>query len=150
VFADQYADDTLAYIHTTVNYHKPGVPIPVFTTYVRQGVISIGFDTLGAFTYAINDASVGLHHLGTPQSLARVFPNPATDQVAVQLIDAAESAVAITLMDATGRVVGEPALVSASSARSVHLRVDDLRPGIYFLKINDTGGRTGSVPLVVE
>lgn len=150
VFTDAYANDTLPYIHTTVNYHKAGIPVPVFTTFVRLGVITQDYDTLGAYTYAINDASVGLQRLEHTALLARVFPNPATDQVTVQLLGTPESAITVTVLDATGRTVRPPEVLPRTPSPAIELQVGELRPGLYVLKIDDALGRSSSVCLTVQ
>jgi len=75
----------------------------------------------------------------------RIYPNPSTDQVAVQLEGRVQGEVAATLMDIEGRVLMEKEWKGDFHRFSV----SSLAPGLYFLHVR-TGGHVISKKLMVR
>ncbi len=87
-------------------------------------------------TITVEDASTGTHLPGEPFGL-KVYPNPAADLVNVEIYRHAAGPVALTLTDATGRMVlnsGE------QSTAGFILRTGSLAPGVYYLRISTGEG----------
>ncbi len=66
---------------------------------------------------------------------AWIFPNPATDQLSVQLREPLEGAVRLQIWDALRRVVREEVFPAAGQA-VMKLSLEGLGPGMYVVKIN--------------
>ena len=77
-----------------------------------------------------------------------VYPNPANDQLNVQLIFAESNAVNIELLDLSGKMVASPNKNQAISPNQFTLDVTDLSNGIYILKVtNGTKVSTSKVTI---
>ncbi len=143
-------NSTANLIRNAVTYFKPGLSFPVFHTEVTLGEFTLGFDTLEAKSFSLNELSTGIHALDAPGILARVYPNPANDHTTLQLIEALGTNHSATLLDATGRTVRVLSDASNFRTRQLDIDVSGLTSGTYFIRVCDGDGRTGTVPLMVE
>ncbi|MBL7774904.1 MAG: T9SS type A sorting domain-containing protein, partial [Saprospiraceae bacterium] len=66
-------------------------------------------------------------------SPVRVFPNPTAGGITVEWTAGAPKNARLLLSDATGRVLRSPDIPDGASSMSMNL--DDLQPGVYFIKI---------------
>jgi hypothetical protein len=73
---------------------------------------------------------------GVPErSLFRVYPNPATDHLTVELTEEDRWPVTISLLDISGRKVYE--CTANESVISINILSAHISPGIYILKISN-------------
>jgi ELWxxDGT repeat protein len=77
----------------------------------------------------------------------RVYPNPATDHLIVELTEEDRCPVTISLLDISGRKVCE--CTANEQMISINILAADISPGIYILKISD-GLAAASVRIVVK
>ena len=137
-------------IRNAVTYFKPGLSFPVFHTEVTLVEFTLGFDTVEAKSFALNEAATGIHALEAPMILARVFPNPTSGHATLQLIEVISDKHSAMLLDATGRTIRVLSDGSTSFTRQLDMDVSDLQPGTYFIRVSDGDGRSGTLPLMVE
>jgi hypothetical protein len=88
----------------------------------------IGTDTTRTLVFGAS----GTRYLTLPE--IRLYPNPAGDQIR---ISAGKPVIKVTIYDQTGRLLKE---IVPSGDRSIG--TGDLKPGIYYLRITTTAGRT--------
>ena len=111
----------LRFIDTLINYVKP------------RACLALGLNCdLSRYTGTTNldPSAVGLN----------VVPNPAQDQIVVKT-DAAFPIQSITILDLNGRVYNT---ISRINSNSVTINRDELKSGIYFLKIHFNKGESFS------
>ena len=137
-------------IRNAVTYFKPGLSFPVFHTEVTLVEFTLGFDTVEAKSFALNELATGIHALNAPGILARVYPNPASGHATFQLIESPSDAHTAILLDATGRTVRVLSDASNLFTRQLDVDVSGLQPGTYFIRVSDGDGRSGTLPLIVE
>jgi len=64
-----------------------------------------------------------------------VFPNPATDLIAIQIVNLVQDDLRIELIDVTGKVVMETQINKGSTI--AHFNVETVYTGVYFVKISN-------------
>ena len=79
---------------------------------------------------------------------AIVYPNPAFDQVSIQLEESASSPVYLHLMDITGKLVKVAQFYPGDV--KVEMDIQELPPSIYFLELNDGKGRRETVKVIKQ
>lgn len=150
-YVDLYENESVGYYRRNmVSYFKPGLSDPIFASMVYLGVINVEYDTLETKSFALNDLTLGVHHLEAPGIIARVYPNPASQSVFVQLIEVPNTLLTASLLDATGRIIREFPVFNSVSGQEQSLDVSGLEAGAYYVRLCDGAGRVGTFPLVVE
>jgi hypothetical protein len=86
----------------------------------------------------IDRGSVGINDLDVVSGI-RVFPNPARDQVTVDLSSLPAKARRVELLDAQGRVVLVPA-TNPTSGELMNIRLEGIAEGPYVLRITTDAG----------
>lgn len=106
-----------------------------------------GFDyTVGKYTLMQEELSlVSAPGPGLIQ-LLEVYPNPASEYLNVVFDHAGETT--LQIMDMTGRMV-HSRLIKAGGLTSLTLDINDLKPGLFFLRV-DTGAETGVLRFIKE
>lgn len=82
--------------------------------------------------------------------LVRVFPNPATDHLTIELQNTSPDATEVVILDATGKVV--KTIVSgplSPGKNSFETPITDLNSGNYFLKI-EQNGKVATQPFIIK
>jgi hypothetical protein len=72
-----------------------------------------------------------------------IFPNPAKEQVTISNIEAGST---VTLVDVTGKTVSQ----QLSNSTSVNLQTSALTSGVYFVRVINNNGISGTQKLVIE
>jgi hypothetical protein len=73
------------------------------------------------------------------QQLFSVYPNPAIDKMQVEINDALDQVIIITIMDANGKLVKN--MVDPSmNGKSIEIDIQDFKSGLYFIDITDING----------
>jgi hypothetical protein len=72
-----------------------------------------------------------------------IYPNPALDQVTISNIEAGST---ITLMDVSGKSVSQ----QLSNSTSVKLQTSELTSGVYFVRVMNNNGISGTQKLLIE
>lgn len=72
-----------------------------------------------------------------------IYPNPATEQVTISNIEAGST---VTLVDVTGKTVSQ----QLSNSTSVKLQTSALTSGVYFVRVMNNNGISGTQKLVIE
>lgn len=85
----------------------------------------------------------------TEQSMELLlYPQPASDVIAIQLAPTVTGARGIVLFDLLGREVRRSALDTSILRETVHLPIHDLRPGAYVLTVEHARGVLSRIVLV--
>lgn len=75
--------------------------------------------------------------------LFNVYPNPAIDKMQLDLNEALDQVIIITIMDANGKLVKnivDPTIIG----KSIEIDIQDLKSGLYFIDITDINGVSAS------
>ena len=73
------------------------------------------------------------------QQLFIVYPNPAIDKMQLDLNDALDQVIIITIMDANGKLV-KNMIDPSMNGRSIEIDIQDLKSGLYFIDVTDING----------
>jgi hypothetical protein len=73
------------------------------------------------------------------QQLFSVYPNPAIDKMQLDLNDALDQVIIITIMDANGKLV-KNMIDPSMNGRSIEIDIQDLKSGLYFIDVTDING----------
>ena len=112
------------------NSAYPYVVGPTFNgTIVASKVTSI--PSTGITTYT--QASTGIKSNPIDDSKVNIFPNPATDLIAIQIKDLVKENYDVILFDITGKVIEQKTLYQGSTI--VYFDTKTLYSGVYFVKI---------------
>lgn len=94
-----------------------------------------GSDTINVSIHYYDDTSVGEKE--TPD--VKLYPNPATDRIFIENTGLQE-VYEFTLLSSTGAVVKQKTVSFAQTARE-EINIQELSPGLYFLKVQSTQKR---------
>lgn len=101
-------------------------------------------------TVKVKDCSVGIDEADR-NTLFRIYPNPANEQVTIQIKNDAVNKISIELIDLLGRSVYIDDAVQINSGNNVTLTISSIKKGGYLLKIrNLQTNNTGSEKLIIE
>lgn len=134
---DTYTDDiggfmTMDYDFSYWFYYKAGVHLPVLLVQDLLMTPSIGPATHTLFSVYVDPAEVGVHELAATPTV-RVFPQPATDLVNIQVDASFGEPTTIEVLDLGGKLQR-----SASLGMGMYraLVVGDLARGTYLLRVH--------------
>ena len=94
------------------------------------------------------DPTVGIVEASLEENGFGIYPNPAQNNVTVVLNDNFD-VTNLALLDAEGRVVMDLANDLVASSSQIHLKVEALSPGIYFVRMVSTSG-VGTQKVVLQ
>ena len=111
-----------------------------------DGTLSMG--TLPPLVADVNSFCVFLVHLGggtvgVEESLnesTTIYPNPANDQISLQITGVTDDAFTLELVDASGRVVYARMLNQEDIIKKIDIDTHEMPSGIYFLNISSSSG----------
>lgn len=109
----------------------------------NDGLIVVGTHGNGVYSGFLDPAPIGIAEQGQTADL-RLYPNPASDQVFIQLEGQYEP-VDVLLCDVNGKTVRSEQAVPANGALRHNLQVEGLSRGTYLLEL-----RIGSVRIASE
>ncbi|WP_165836237.1 T9SS type A sorting domain-containing protein [Taibaiella soli] len=99
-------------------------------------IVPIGTDT------TTGNQSSGIHHAPTSVNTVNqvpltvyTYPNPAKDQLFVQVSDDISTAVSVLIYNANGQMVSQQEFKTMSAGQSTPVDVTSLAPGMYFMKL---------------
>ncbi len=133
----EYPGGTYAYFCTVGANWNSAYPYIIGPTY--YGVVSGGKVTsITESTTTYNPSPSGVGNTENDQPTINIYPNPASDLIAIQLTDLNKSDVAIELYDATGRRIQQTTLYQGSTI--AYFDTQTLYAGNYVIRIHTDGG----------
>lgn len=149
VYSDVNEFFTIEYDFNNYYYFTPGVHAPLYVTYDMVTTVN-GFPQTSQMASWTTDNSTGMSEALANAIGIDVFPNPASDQMAV-IYSSNGSTTTMQVIDATGRTVRSEDLgaVAIGIARA-DISVADLAPGAYLLRIIASNGEQGTKRLVIQ
>ncbi len=92
----------------------------------------------------LNPTDVGVHEINTIESKIKIYPNPASSHVTIQYNLQSSSVVKIELFDILGKSVKTllPSTQQPKDAYKTSWLLDDLKSGLYFIKMNINGSES--------
>jgi len=143
----EYPNGTYCYFATVDAHWNSAYPYLVGPTYygtkVAAKVTSITetVTTYTASTTGVNDKTI-------EQVKVNVFPNPASDLIAVQVLDLVKDNMTVELYDISGKLVDKTILYQGSTI--VYFDITKLYSGQYFINITDNNGGRISRKILIE
>lgn len=112
---------------------EPGTPCDDGNPQTVDDVITDACDCQGDFTTGLADAE--------PASELRLWPNPTTDALWLQVDHARGAAVTVMVRDLTGRLVITQASLQANAQGQLLVDLSPLTPGTYVIELQANGQR---------
>ena len=84
----------------------------------------------------------------TPFKITELFPNPATNQIVVELRSDELRDIQIGIMDAQGRTMLKSSKVVQAGANNLVFNIQDLPAGIYYLHVEGFNGKKEALKFV--
>lgn len=137
-----YKSDLSAYVGQTVKFRFKGTIGNGFRSDMAVDAFSISEPTNAPAGFVLGKVSSNLN-------LETLFPNPASDDLKVELSGLNKGVVIWTVMDPLGKVVKNGKLDVADSTYELPLSVSDLNAGYYLLTFSNEG-QTVTGKLVVQ
>ncbi len=72
-------------------------------------------------------------------SLMKLFPNPATDLIQLQIPSLQKEKIILQITDAAGNIISRQVIVSPGTPISTSIDITELQKGVYFLSVNTSG-----------
>lgn len=137
----------IAYSSLNVYYYVQGFNRAIFTS--SRLWVDIGFtgeqELLQQFATFADPGAVGIAEAADSFGLS-LFPNPADAQVELAFATTPTTAIAVELLDATGRLVS----TQQSSAVRTSINVAQLPTGSYLVRVTDGNALQRVLPLLVQ
>ena len=122
------------------NYVSSMVPDSCIVFLKASGSTPYQDDYLWVDNLAFSGSVTGLNTLEKINSNSSVYPNPSTDHVTVELNVKTASAIAIKLVDLTGKLIKEINVDEILGNYKISISITDVAKGSYFLKITTDSG----------
>ncbi|MDB0062902.1 T9SS type A sorting domain-containing protein [Crocinitomicaceae bacterium] len=107
----------------------------------NAGQASIASAVSNGYVIGTATSGVGLTEINHIDATFKMYPNPATTQVALTFNLKNESDVAIRVIDMAGKVLASRAYDSMNGSSSINYNTSDLKPGIYMVEVTINGER---------
>lgn len=127
-------------------FFKRFLPYPVMQITNVSTTVN-GSVTTSQTTQWLDSAAVGVLESMFPSNDVHLYPNPAMDRIMILSANALQSTA--TIFDGLGRMIGKVPLVPSGADR-VSLRVEDLAPGHYTLRLVRQNGSLTVLPFSVQ
>lgn len=122
------------------NYVSSVVPDSCIIFLKASGSTPYQDDYLWVDNLAFSGSVTGLTNLEQNNSNISVYPNPATENVTIELNIKTASALAIKLVDLTGKLIKEINVDKILGNDKISMSIMDVAKGSYFLKITTDSG----------
>jgi Secretion system C-terminal sorting domain len=139
---------SISYIARTVAFIKPGYGSSMFSSSYLLADYGAGFDTASVYSVILDPALAAVEE-HAPSIRARLYPNPASDAVTIQL-DEHTQELQVTLLDALGREVRSFAPSAPLDGHMLKLDLTTTSSGFYTARLMDRTGRSAMIPFVVR
>ncbi|MFK7905484.1 MAG: YHYH protein [Chitinophagales bacterium] len=143
----EYSEGTYAYFATVDEDWNSAYPYVVGPTfygvYERRDV-----DSVTEATTVYTDPGTGISEEAFNSLEVGVFPNPATDLIAIQIGGLVSEDLQVDLMDITGRVVNSSKIKKGST--TAYFDVQTVYEGTYFIVISSNGYQTTQKVIVTK
>lgn len=135
-FTDQAAIATINRVSNTWYFFNTGFPYPVLKMVEDSVIINGGAPSVARTAdWMGGPGGVGMDDIGFDDVQFTPYPNPATDQVTIQL--PTTTAALCEVLDATGKVVRSQRL--QANATQHLISVQELTPGAYTARVSENG-----------
>lgn len=141
----EYPEGTYAYYCTVDENWNSAYPYVVGPTYYGN-VTGSKVTTISESTTTVDPLSLAVVDQNASNLTVNIYPNPATDLVAIQVSGLTRENVDVSLMDMTGKVVRQTVIVQGSSIW--HLDTRTIYEGEYIVRIG-TGEQAISRPVQI-
>lgn len=135
----EYPNGTYCYFATVDANWNSAYPYLIGPTYYGTKVAS-KVTSIGEATTTYTGSATSLLERSTEALNVSVFPNPASDLIAVQVKDLVEDSYEVTLMDMNGKLVSKTTLYQGSTI--VYFDTKTLYNGDYVVTLRDKNGRS--------
>jgi len=135
-FGDSQTDASISPNHT---YSSPG-------TYVVVLTVTDAFNCVNSIqqSVVVTEGNIGINALHGSDNYLAFTPNPAQDQIAIQLTTAETKSIKISLTDVLGRKIKDLYIGKSKTPNSImNVSISDVPNGVYFIKVEGL-----STPLV--
>ncbi|MFK7785828.1 MAG: YHYH protein [Crocinitomicaceae bacterium] len=138
----EFPNGTYCYFATVDENWNSAYPYAVGPTY--YGNVVAGTVTNISEPTTVYESSVSLNEEDFNALNVQIFPNPATDLVAVQVMDLVKEELVIELIDLSGKTVKEMKINPGSTI--AYFDVQSIYSGVYFIRVsNGTFNKTSKI-----
>ncbi len=129
----EYPNGTYCYFTTVDENWNSAYPYVVGPTFYGNVVASIVSSV--SETTTVYDATSALDEASFNTLNVQVFPNPATDLIALQVLDLVKEDLSVELVDLSGKTVNEMTINAGSTI--AYFDVKSVYSGVYFIRISN-------------
>lgn len=129
----EYPNGTYCYFATVDENWNSAYPYAVGPTYYGNVVAEIVSNV--SETTTVYEATNSLDEASFDALNVNVFPNPATDLIAVQVMDLVKEDLKVELVDLSGKTVNEMTINAGSTI--AYFDVQSVYAGVYFIRISN-------------
>ncbi|MCO4814538.1 MAG: YHYH protein [Flavobacteriales bacterium] len=129
----EYPDGIYCYFATVDADWNSAFPYAVGPTYYGN-VVASNVNNVGETTTVYEETSF-LTEMYFDKMNVKIFPNPATDLIAIQIVDLVQDNLAIELIDVAGKTVQKTQINKGGTI--AHFNVETIYAGVYFIKISN-------------
>jgi hypothetical protein len=137
---------TISYIYDSYAYFVAGQAHPIAEIVTASIDVGSG-PQVNQFSRWSGDITTSIQALRKEQ--ISVFPNPASEEVNINLPDGFSTPLHITVVDMAGRTVLNK-MLPGTNTHNARLDVRSLFPGMYQLTVTTSNGQRSTVPLIIR
>lgn len=130
----EFPNGTYCYFATVDENWNSAYPYAVGPTY--YGNVVAGTVTTISETTTVYEATNSLDEASFDALNVQVFPNPASDLIAVQVLDLVKEDLKVELLDLSGKTINEMNINAGSTI--AYFDVQSVYSGVYFIRISNT------------
>lgn len=142
-------EEAVAYTYTDVDgrYEFDDIPLGTYKLFVEiPGISSQGFDvvlkadepSVGGVNFEVNESDVNIVTSSEPQlwtSSLRMFPNPASQTLNIEMEIFQTQEASLTLWNVEGKMLEQTNEMLVSGTNRMTLSLEDLKPGLYMVEV---------------
>lgn len=137
---------TLDYTYDSYLYYRVGQSYPIAQLVTATIDVGFGQPQVEQFSRWAGEISTGIATPSTANGDLRLYPNPTSGEVTMDVPAGMEANTAVSVTDAAGRLVHQEQALAINGA-TARLDLRDLAPGLYTVQLTDGRGRRATARL---
>ncbi len=134
---------------------KPNSNHNVYISYLgnlsnESASLVINYDSGESKTIALESNVTGVATLSTTSSSFAMYPNPAVDEVTIEILDTSIQVEQLYIYSSNGTLLNEYSISSVNNDRMINLDVSALATGVYIIKLKTSLNEFVNLTLIVS